>query len=84
MKLFSSKKWSDEQVVQFIQSGGKSREKATQYLLKTHLNYIYKLHHQLGVEKEAARDALVDAVDHTHQGKARDRTGDYRHIKYDW
>lgn len=62
MKLFSSNKWSDETIVAFIEAGGKKRETATQYLLKSHINYAFKLHHQLKIEKQSARDALVDAV----------------------
>lgn len=62
MKIFSRNKWSDEKLVTALKSGGHQRELATQYLLKQHINYAYKLHHQLRIEKEEARDALVDAV----------------------
>ncbi|MEM6963451.1 MAG: sigma-70 family RNA polymerase sigma factor [Bacteroidota bacterium] len=62
MKLFSKNKWSDEQLVTALKDGGYQREVATQYLLKQHINYAYKLHHQLKIGKEEARDALVDSV----------------------
>ncbi|MEM6318315.1 MAG: sigma-70 family RNA polymerase sigma factor [Bacteroidota bacterium] len=62
MQLFSKNKWSDKRLVDSIKAGGKLRETATKQLLQNHLKFIYKLHQQLGIEKEAARDALVDAV----------------------
>ncbi len=62
MRILSKNKWSDEKIVAALKSGGQEREGATQYLLKQHVNYAFKLHHQLRIEKEEARDALVDGV----------------------
>ncbi|GAB2765643.1 hypothetical protein GCM10027275_03830 [Rhabdobacter roseus] len=53
---------SDEQIITDILTGGRTREEATRSLIHHHVSYIYKLHRQLRISEDVAKDTFTDTI----------------------
>ena len=52
----------DQQIAQAILLGGLEKEKAVQYLIDQHVGFVHKLHQNLNISLEEAKDAYTDAI----------------------
>lgn len=52
----------DSQITHAILEGGQSKENATHYLINQHIGFVHKVHKNLKLSFEEAKDAYTDAI----------------------
>jgi len=52
----------DPQITHAILEGGKPKENAIQYLIDTHIGFVHKVHRNLNLSIDEAKDVYTDAI----------------------